>query len=407
MITREEADGLRDELLALLAEDAHNAHRLIERLDALWLERGASPYAALLLLLTRMPFEESEARRHWEEIVERQQALTHALGRDPGVRVAVLDHFVHANRMLVRPRLIDLEVADAVGVDPARDGTTGLLSDRAFRTALQREVRRARRYGEGAALVLFDFDGFATVNRRVGRSIGDRLLREAALLLSNRIRDIDLAGRPGEDEMALLLPETDRGGALRVAERFRAEVEGHFGSREAAGQPVGITVSAGIAVCPEDATDAESLLRCAAQALYLAKAAGKNATETYRPERRRFRRFEIEPGRFEVEVLDPSGTSRGRPRDVSRGGILFLAPEPLEIGTEVEIRPSDGSATVPGARLRGTVVRVEALATAVALRGATIPDRFEIGLELDGVDAEGATDLLDEFARAGRGPDLV
>jgi len=403
VITRDEAEGLRAELLGLLAEDAHNAQRLVERLDRLWRERGASPHAALLLLLTRLPFEESEARRHWQGIVERQRELTHALGRDPGVRVAVLDYFVHANRMLVQPRLIDLELVDSGELDPTRDEKTGLASERAFRTALQREVRRARRYNERAALVLFDFDGFAAVNRRVGSSIGDRLLREAALLLSNRIRDIDLAARPGEDELAVLLPETDRNGALLVAERFRREVESFFASREAAGRPADLTVSAGIAVCPDDALDAEALLDCAAQALYHAKAVGKNVVSTYQAERRRFLRVELEPGRFEIEVLGSDGTTRGCPRDLSGSGILFLGPEPLEVGARIEVRLVPRDAGGQGVPLRGTVVRVEALPGPLTVPGATLPDRFEIGLELDGPGAVGTRDVLDLIERAVRG----
>ena len=403
MITREEAEGLRSELLGLLAEDAHNTQRLVERLDRLWRERGASPHAALLVLLTRLAFEESEARRHWQGIVERQRELSRSLGRDPGVRVAVLDYFVHANRMLVQPRLVDLEMVDSGEIDPTRDEKTGLASDRAFRAALQREVRRARRYGEQAALVLFDLDGFGAVNRRVGSTIGDRLLREAALLLSNRIRDIDLAARPGEDELALLLPHTDRNGALLVAERFRREVESFFASREAAGRPAGLTVSAGIAVWPEDATDAETLLGCAAQALYHAKAVGKNVVQTHQPERRRFLRFELEPGRFEVELLGSERTTRGRPRDLSGSGILFLGPEPLDVGARIEIRLVPGAAGGQGVRLRGTVVRVEALSVPVAVPGATLPDRFEIGLELDGPGAESTCDVLELIERAVRG----
>ena len=78
-----------------------------------------------------------------------------------------------------------------------------LATDRMLRTALQHELRRARRYAQKTALVLFDLDDFAAANASFGELVGDRLLREAAILLSNKIRDIDLAGRPGEDEFAL------------------------------------------------------------------------------------------------------------------------------------------------------------------------------------------------------------
>ncbi len=397
MITRQEAESLRPELLGLLAEDAHDGPLLSEGLDRLGRDGGASPHAALLLLLTGLPFEASEACRHWQAIVERRRELGRSLGRDPGARVAVLDYFVHENRMLVEPRLIDLELVDAAETDPTRDERSGLASDRAFRTAVEREVRRARRYGERVALVLFDLDDFAAINRRVGATIGDRLLREAALLLSNGIRDIDLAARPGEDELAVVLPETDRHGATLVAERFRREVEAFFASREAAGQPVGLTISAGVAECPEDARDADALLRCAAQALYHAKAAGRNMVESYRGERRRFRRVDLAPRRVEIEVLGAEPPSRGRIRDASRGGILFVGPEAFDVGAALEVRLPAEAAARPADGLRGTVVRVDRLAAPLPVPGATLPDRFAIGLALGEPAPDGVEDGVDLF----------
>lgn len=405
MITQEEAEGLRSELFGLLAEDAYNAQRLLEQLDRLWRERGASPHAALLMLLTRLAFDEADARRHWAGIVERQQDLRKALGRDPGIRVALLDYFVHGNHQLVQPRLIDLEMTDTSEIDAARDAKTGLVADRAFRTALQQELRRARRYGDRASLVLFDLDGFAAVNARVGGIVGDRLLREAALLLSNRIRDVDIAARPGEDELAVLLPETDRNGALLVGERFRREVESFFSRREAAGESVGLTVSGGIATFPEDATTPDALLVSAAQALYQAKALGKNVVHTFLAERRRFLRFELEPGRFEVEVLGSQGTTSGRPLVGSGSGILFLAPDAIDVGARIEIRLAAGGAGARSVRLRGNVVRVEALPAAIPVDGAALPDRFEIGLDLDGPGGEGMPDVLEFLERTRRGPE--
>ena len=105
--------------------------------------------------------------------------------------------------------------------------------------------------------------------------VGDRLLREVAILLNNNVRDIDVAARLGEDEMALLLPETDRNAALSVAERFRQEMEEFFATRESGGKPVNLTVSAGVACYPDDAATPEALLERAAQALYQAKAMGR------------------------------------------------------------------------------------------------------------------------------------
>ena len=391
MITREQAQALRDELLTALAEDAHNAQRLLERLDSIARESGIGAHAALLLILTRLGFEDQEARHHWSEILEHRTRMAAALGRDVGVRVAVLDYFVNVNRKLVHPTLIDLTLLDLEGADADRDRLTGIASERAYRTMLQSELRRARRYEQKVAVVVLDLDEFAGLNARAGELVGDRLLREAAILLSNNVRDIDLAARLGEDEFALLLPETDRNGGLLVAERVRRGIETFFAAREVDGRAAELTISCGVASYPDDASTAERLLEAAAQALYQAKAAGRNSVVTYRPERRLYLRFELEAGRFEIEVLAPADLLAGSVRDLSRNGILFSSPERLDIGEPIEIRLADEARTA--LHLRGTVVRLEELAPPLEPGMQEAGDRYEIGVALE-VDSSSSPDTL-------------
>lgn len=404
MITRDEAEKLREKLTQLMVEDAHNTQTLLARLDTLTQESGIGAHSALLLILTHLAFEEREARSHWGEILVRRDELKDKLGRDPGIRMAVLDYFMNVNRQLVQPTLIELSMLESTARDAAQDKLTGLASDTTFRTSLWRELRRARRYDQHLSVVLFDLDGFAEANAAFGDLVADRLLRESAIVLSNKIRDIDIAARPGEDELALLLPETDRNGALLVAERFRREVERYFARRESAGKPVELTVSGGIACYPEDAKTPEALLQCAAQALYQAKAAGKNGVQLYHPERRRYLRFELAPGRFEVEVLEPRDPPPLRMRNLSRNGILFASPEPLEVGEEIEIRlAGEGGPPQPSAlRIRGRVVRLEELPSPLPAERETAvaDDRFEIGVAFDLDWADGTDDLLTILERS-------
>ena len=107
MITREEASRLKDQLLQLLAEDTRNTERLFARLDAISKESGIEAHAALILILTQLAFDEADARAHWEGILAHRHALSLSLGRDAGLRVAVLDYFMNVNRRLVNPTLID------------------------------------------------------------------------------------------------------------------------------------------------------------------------------------------------------------------------------------------------------------------------------------------------------------
>jgi diguanylate cyclase (GGDEF)-like protein len=395
VITREEAARLKEQLFQLLAEDTRNTERLLARLDGISKESGVEAHAALILILTQLAFDETEARAHWERIVAHRHALSLALGRDAGLRVAVLDYFMNVNRHLVSPTLIDV----AMEVAPTRidaDPLTGLAGDRGFRVALQGELRRARRYGHAVGIAIFDLDRFGEVNARVDRLVADRLLREAAMLLGNKIRDIDLAARPGEDELAVLLPQTDRNGAFLVADRFRREVETHFRKREAGGRPADLTVSGGVAAYPEDGLDAEALVAGAAQALYQAKGSGKNAVLVHSPERRRFLRFDLETRRCEIEVLTPGDAGEGRVCNLSRNGLLFASPEPIEVGEDVEIRLESGGrgGALRVLRIRGRVVRLEE-----APSGAS--ERFDVGVAFDLDAGRGEQDLLEFLEQAG------
>jgi len=402
LITRDEAERIREELLRVLAEDAHNTQRLLERLDSITRESGVGAYSALLLILTHLAFDETDARRHWEAVLANRQKLSAALGRDSGIRVALLDYFMNINRRLVQPTLIDLEMLDSGERDELVDPLTGLAGDRAFRSAVQTELRRAKRYDQRVALVLFDLDDFARVNETFGELVGDRVLREAAILLSNNSRDIDLAARPGEDELAVLLPETGRNGALLVAERFRGELEAFFATRESNGRSIDLTISGGVACYPDDATSPERLLERGAQALYMAKASGKNAIQLHQAERRRYLRFDLEPGRFEVEVLAPRERGGGKPRNLSRNGILFVSPEPIEVGDEIEIRLVETDSTDDRElRVRGWVVRLEELPEPEPVQdaeesfGEALEDRYEIGVAFDLDRVPGSNALLD------------
>ena len=298
--------------------------------------------------MTQLAFDEAEARTHWDGIVAHRHALSLALGRDAGLRVAVLDYFMNVNRRLVSPTLIDVAMEEA----PTRsddDPLTGLAGDRAFRVALQGSLRRARRYGHAVGIAIFDLDRFGEINARVGRLVADRLLREAAMLLGNKIRDIDLAARPGEDELAVLLPQTDRNGAFLVADRFRREIETHFRRREAGGKPADLTVSGGVAAYPEDGVGRRGPDRPRGAGAVSGQGLGRERGARAQP-----RAPPVPPLRPAAAALRDRGAGAGdagagRVRNLSRNGLLFASPEPIEVGEDVEIRLESGGGRRPRA----------------------------------------------------------
>lgn len=181
----------------------------------------------------------------------------------------------------------------AVAVENARhykmatlDSLTGLFLRDYFFRRVEEEYHRARRYGGEFALLMLDLDTFKDINDRHGHAAGDRLLQEIGHAVRGRLRTADLACRYGGDEICLLLPETDRDGAVIIADRLRRSIDTVRISID--GDVVGTTVSIGISAFPEDDTgDLTVLLRRADQAMYRAKSDGRDRVATFRTGRRR------------------------------------------------------------------------------------------------------------------------
>ncbi len=154
------------------------------------------------------------------------------------------------------------------------DGLTGLANHRTFQHAFDMMLERGRRAQCPLCLVLCDLDHFKQINDTHGHPFGDEVLRRVAGVFQKTIRRVDLAARYGGEEFALLLEGADERGGRQMAERIRLGVERLSLSHR--GQPVVVTVSMGLAFYPKDAEDKDTLVSHADQALYLAKAGGRN-----------------------------------------------------------------------------------------------------------------------------------
>lgn len=155
------------------------------------------------------------------------------------------------------------------------DALTGLANRRRFEEALDSACDEAGRSGRPLSLLVVDVDHFKRCNDRHGHAIGDEVLKGlACCLAASAHRPRDLACRVGGEEFALLLPDTDRAGALQVAEVLHTHVSALAVLRAGIGAGA-VTVSVGVA---SGVTDATSLYARADAALYEAKAAGRNRT---------------------------------------------------------------------------------------------------------------------------------
>ena len=154
------------------------------------------------------------------------------------------------------------------------DSLTGLANRRLCTAALEKELARAQRFDEPLTLVLADIDDFKRINDRWGHPTGDEVLKAFARGLQESVREIDLAGRWGGEEFALLLPGTDLDGGRQVAERIRELVRNQR-LTASDGTPIGVSASFGVASFPFVPGQSQ-LVAAADAALYEAKRSGKD-----------------------------------------------------------------------------------------------------------------------------------
>jgi diguanylate cyclase (GGDEF)-like protein len=155
------------------------------------------------------------------------------------------------------------------------DPLTGLWNRRHLAETLEREVLRALRFGHPISLIILDVDDFKQINDREGHVQGDVVLETVAGVVEEGIRTIDVAARYGGDELAVILVETDREGALILGERLADRMR-TTGVPLRDGGSMAATISLGVATIPDSADDLETLVDAADRALLRAKRAGKN-----------------------------------------------------------------------------------------------------------------------------------
>ncbi|UCB56902.1 MAG: GGDEF domain-containing protein [Candidatus Omnitrophota bacterium] len=159
------------------------------------------------------------------------------------------------------------------------DGLTGLFVRRYILQRLAEEIERGTRHHLHLAFLMIDIDYFKRCNDRFGHLTGDAVLKEMAQVIKSSVREIDLVARFGGEEFSVLLPDTDKASAARVAERIRSSVERHL--FRAYNETVKITVSIGVAAFPEDSHLLQQLVDKSDQALYRAKLEGRNRVEIF------------------------------------------------------------------------------------------------------------------------------
>jgi diguanylate cyclase (GGDEF)-like protein len=167
---------------------------------------------------------------------------------------------------------------DELRSDADLDSLTGLANRRRFRVALAREVERWRRYRVPCSLLMLDIDHLKRINDQFGHPAGDAVIRQIAQTLKEVSRDNDTAARLGGEEFALLLAGVDGEKAAAAAERLKTVLSAR--RIEEVGT---VTVSIGVASCPESATSERMLYSASDRALYVSKNSGRDRVSVAPP----------------------------------------------------------------------------------------------------------------------------
>ncbi len=163
-------------------------------------------------------------------------------------------------------------------IQATHDSLTGLFNRMAILETLDRELTRSIRENTPLAVIMVDLDHFKGINDTHGHQAGDAVLKETARRMLSSLRAYDSVGRYGGEEFLVVIPGSDMDAAVELAERLRLGVSAQPVSVD--GTMISATLSLGLAVSTGEITRPEQLLQRADEALYGAKAAGRNRVGT-------------------------------------------------------------------------------------------------------------------------------
>jgi diguanylate cyclase (GGDEF)-like protein len=190
----------------------------------------------------------------------------------PGEALRGLEHFTTAAAVALENATL-YEKLQQLAI---MDGLTGAHNHRHFQESLRKEIARAERYCSPFSLLMLDLDNFKRFNDTLGHQAGDAVLIQVARVLKMNTRKVDTVARYGGEEFAVLLPGTDKAGAVALADRLREAVS-TSPADVASDAPWGrVTASVGVSTWGEDGGMGPALIRAADEALYLAKAEGRD-----------------------------------------------------------------------------------------------------------------------------------
>jgi diguanylate cyclase (GGDEF)-like protein len=246
---------------------------LVETLDGLDDSVRGQFLRQFFRTIAQIDLSDAQSNDYWERILVRRRELAENLGQRVSLKTAMVD-VLASTKFLRVPILMEYDDFKKLQVNAATDALTGLYNRRLFDEYLDKELNRAKRYGQQLAVVILDLHKLKEINDRHGHLQGDQALQLAAATLRKTLRASDFAFRIGGDEFALLLPQADPEQAITLCRRVRTQYETDIRPLK---MEVDVTLDFGVAVHPQDGDQKSALLGLADQRLYQLKNSSRAA----------------------------------------------------------------------------------------------------------------------------------
>jgi diguanylate cyclase (GGDEF)-like protein len=354
---------------------------LADTLDTLDLPARGQFLQRYFRVIAHLDLREPQCVQIWDDMLARRRELSGQANRQVSLKTALMDILVSAGLLRV-PIIIEYDELKKLQLNAVTDPLTELYNRRLFSETFEKELNRARRYGQPLGLVLLDLHRFKEVNDKHGHPRGDEVLRAAAATLKKSLRTSDSAFRIGGDEFSLLLPQTDAPQALALARRIQSVFAEMLLPLE-----LGFSVSMdhGVANFPQDAELADQLIRIADERLYRLKHANHNKSGGGAS------RVEPSPAAEETSTAPPPPAPPQR---------AAPAPPPISIETK---RPPEKTENTIAAAASATSAAISADLAAAPPRVFTVQRKAE-RVSMTGTNAYAV--LGDQGARRARVIDL-
>lgn len=231
-------------------------------------------FQKLIFLLTGLKFEEDTAKALWEEIERYHKSIISVLGRNIHISATVVDYMFRIKNYLKNPSVFDLVLMDKIKNSTLQDFFTGLYKGSFFEDFVRREINRSKRHNHKFSIVLFVVNGVDSIYLSGNVSVATKIIVEVGSIVKNLKRSEDMGFRFSTNKFGIILPHTDKKGAVLFSRRLMTELSNSI--LNTSGLIFGISISLGIQSFPDDGSDVQTLISNVEKACYKAKIIGQN-----------------------------------------------------------------------------------------------------------------------------------